>query len=67
MNDRSLLIAALIREYRSADRDALLCAIISRWPDVSGAEIQRAIHLATRPPRDTRLGRAIEPTRRPSL
>ncbi len=67
MNDRSPLIAALIREYRKADRDALLCAIISRWPDVTGAEIQRGINLAARPARDTRLGAAIEATRRPSL
>jgi hypothetical protein len=40
--DRTEAVAALIREWPpEADPDALLCAIISRWPDLSGAEFRR--------------------------
>jgi len=45
---RAEQIAELIRDYTlEADRDALVCAIISRFPDVTGAEIQEGIDLAT--------------------
>jgi len=50
MSDRIALISDLIRQHRRADRDALLCAIISRWPDVTGAELQDAIDLSRHRP-----------------
>jgi hypothetical protein len=46
-NDRAEAIAALIREWPpEADPDALLCTIISKWPDLSDAELQQGIDLA---------------------
>jgi hypothetical protein len=45
--DRASAIADFIRETPNADRDALVCSIVSRWPDVTGDEIERAIELAT--------------------
>ena len=46
-NDRAEAVAALIREWPpEADPDALLCGIISQWPDLSGAELQQGIDLA---------------------
>ena len=35
-------IAALIRETPSADRGALICSIVSRWPDTTAEEIELA-------------------------
>jgi hypothetical protein len=46
MQDRSNLIAEFIVAHWDHDRDALLCAIISRFPDLSGAELQQAIDAA---------------------
>jgi hypothetical protein len=40
-------IAALIRETPSADRDALICSIVSRWPDTTAEEIELALELAS--------------------
>jgi hypothetical protein len=45
--DRAVAIADFLREIRNADRDALVCSIVSRWPDATGDEIERAIELAT--------------------
>jgi hypothetical protein len=45
--DRASAIADFLREIRNADRDALVCSIVSRWPDATGDEIERAIELAT--------------------
>ncbi len=59
MTDRSADIASFIRERRNADRGELLRAIVSKWPDVRGREIQAAIDAATRPARETRLGKAL--------
>ena len=48
-NDRAEAVAALIREWPpEADPDALLCAIISKWPDLSDAELQQGIDLVPR-------------------
>jgi hypothetical protein len=44
--DRALAIADFICEFVTADRDALVCSIVSRWPDATGDEIERAIELA---------------------
>jgi hypothetical protein len=45
--DRVVAIAALIRETPGADRDALVCSIVSRWPDVTDGEIEQAVELAS--------------------
>ena len=45
--DRVDAIAALIRETPSADRDALICSIVSRWPDTIAEEIEQALELAS--------------------
>ena len=45
--DRASAIADLLHEIRNADRDALVCSIVSRWPDVTSDEVERAIELAT--------------------
>ena len=45
--DRVDAIAALIRETPSADRDALICSIVSRWPDTTAEEIELALELAS--------------------
>ena len=45
--DRATAIADFICEFPTADRDALVCSIVSRWPDATGGEIERAIELAT--------------------
>jgi hypothetical protein len=45
--DRASAIADFLREIRNADRDALVCSIVSRWPDATSDEIERAIELAT--------------------
>jgi hypothetical protein len=44
--DRASAIADL-HEIPNADRDALVCSIVSRWPDATSDEIERAIELAT--------------------
>jgi len=45
--DRAEAIAALIRETPSADRDALICSIVSRWPDTTAEEIGQTLELAS--------------------
>jgi hypothetical protein len=45
--DRASAIADLLHDIRNADRDALVCSIVSRWPDATSDEIERAIELAT--------------------
>ena len=45
--DRVDTIAALIREMPSADRDALICSIVSRRPDTTAEEIEQALDLAS--------------------
>jgi hypothetical protein len=45
--DRASAIADLLHEICNADRDALVCSIVSRWPDATSDEIERAIELAT--------------------
>jgi hypothetical protein len=64
MADRAETIAAFIRIGRGADRLSLACGILSRWPDVTGAELQRAIDLATSRSEGGRLARALEPLSR---
>ena len=68
MTDRAETIAAFIRISRSADRASLARGILGRWPDVTGAELQRAmqraIDLATQSPAEGRLARALEQERR---
>ena len=44
--DRAPAIADFLRELPNADRDALVCSVVSRWPDATGDEIERAIELA---------------------
>lgn len=46
MTDCAQSIAAFIRCRRSADRGALLAAILRRWPDATGEEIQSAIDMS---------------------
>ena len=41
--DRSEQIAAFLAETTGQDHDAILCGIISRWPDAAGAEIEAAL------------------------
>ena len=64
MTDRAETIAAFIRISRSADRASLARGILGRWPDVTGAELQRAIDLATQSSAEGRLARALEQERR---
>ena len=45
--DRVVAIVASIREMPGADRDALVCSIVSRWPDVTNGEIEQAIELVS--------------------
>ena len=52
--DRASALADLLREIRNADRDALVCSIVSRWPDATSDEIERAIELASRRTREVR-------------
>jgi hypothetical protein len=40
-------VAAFIRLHRRVDRGELLRAILAKWPDLSGDELQRALN--TRP------------------
>jgi hypothetical protein len=40
-------IPALIRETSRADCDALVCSIVSRWPETTRAEIEQALELAS--------------------
>ncbi len=44
--DRSTLVAELLTEIEFTDDDARLCAVISRWPDLSGDEFRRGLELA---------------------
>ena len=44
--DRASAMASFIRELPDADRDALICSIVSRWPDATGTEIESALELA---------------------
>ena len=41
--DRAAEIAAFLAETAGQDPDAVLCGIISRWPDATGAEIEQAL------------------------
>lgn len=41
MADRAEDVATLIAESRPADPEAILCAIVSRWPDITGDELMR--------------------------
>ena len=45
--DRVAAIAALIRDMPRADRDALVCSIVSRWPETTSEEIEQALELAS--------------------
>ena len=45
--DRASAIADFLHEIRNTDRDALVCSIVSRWPEATSDEIERAIELAT--------------------
>jgi hypothetical protein len=36
-------IAAFLVEALGQDHDAVLCGIIARWPDATGAEIEQAL------------------------
>jgi hypothetical protein len=45
VQDRASALADVIRELPDADRDALICSIVSRWPDATGDEIERALEL----------------------
>jgi len=45
--DRVAATAALIRDMPSADRDALVCSIVSRWPETTSEEIEQALELAS--------------------
>jgi hypothetical protein len=43
VSDRIDAIAAFLTETTGQDHDAVLCGIISRWPDATGAEIEEAL------------------------
>ena len=44
---RIMLTHTPCRETPSADRDALICSIVSRWPDTTAEEIELALELAS--------------------
>ena len=46
MPDRASLVADLLTETEFTDDDARLCAVIDRWPDLSGDEFRRGLELA---------------------
>lgn len=66
MTDRASTIATFLKLSRNADKGELARAIVARWPDVTGDELQRAIDLATPRPEGGRLAKALEPARRQS-
>jgi hypothetical protein len=47
MTDRAPAIAAFMYEIESHDPDAITCAVISRWPDVTQEEIRRGARIAS--------------------
>ena len=61
MTDRASTIATFLRLSRNAEKGELARAIVGRWPDVTGDELQRAIDMATPQPDRGRLTQALEP------